>query len=57
MSKKIRIGNKSEKQKNILANINRLFNERNDAIKFVDDYTFFLNNCQNKQLGRFSSKN
>ena len=41
MSKKIRIGNKSEKQKKLLANINRLFNERNDAIKFVDDYTFF----------------
>ena len=36
--KKIRIGNKSEKQKKTLANINKLFKGRNDAIKFVDDY-------------------
>ena len=36
--KRIRIVNKSEKQKKILANINELFNERNNVIKFVDDY-------------------
>ena len=36
--KKIKIGNKSEKQKKTLANINKLFNGRNDAIKFADDY-------------------
>ena len=38
--KKIRIGNKSEKKKKkkTLANINKFFNGRNDAIIFVDDY-------------------
>ena len=36
--KRIRIVNKSEKQKKILANINELFNEINNVIKFVDDY-------------------
>ena len=36
--KRIRIVNKSEEQKKILANINELFNERNNVIKFVDDY-------------------
>ena len=34
--KKIRIGNRSEKK--ALSNINKLFNVRNDAFKFVDDY-------------------
>ena len=36
--KKIRIGNKSEKQKKTLAKINKIFNGRNNAIRFVDDY-------------------
>ena len=35
---KIRVLNKSEKQKKTLANINKLFDRRDDAIKFVDDY-------------------
>ena len=34
----MRIGNKSEKQKNTLANINKLFNRTNNTTKFVDDY-------------------
>ena len=35
--KKIRILNKSEKQK-ALINISKIFNGRNNAIKFLDDY-------------------
>ena len=33
---RIRIGNKSEKQKKTLVNSNKLFNGRNDAIKFAE---------------------
>ena len=36
--KKLIIENQSEKQKKKLANINKLFKGRNNAIKFVDDY-------------------
>ena len=36
--KTIRRGNKTKKQGATLANINRLFNGRNDAIKFIEDY-------------------
>ena len=36
--RKIRTGNKVEKQKKTLANINKLFDGRNDVIKFLDDY-------------------
>ena len=36
--KRIRIVNKSEKQKKTLTNINELFNEISNVIKFVDDY-------------------
>ena len=34
----IRRGKKTEVQKKKLANINMLFNGRDDAIKFIDDY-------------------
>ena len=34
----IRIGNKNDNQKKILANANILFNGRNSAIKFIEDY-------------------
>ena len=36
--KEVRKGNKSAEQKKSLANINVLFNARNDAIKFIEDY-------------------
>ena len=36
--KKIRKGNKNDEQKKTLANINTLFNARNNAIKFIEDY-------------------
>ena len=36
--KEIRKGNKSAEQKITLANINVLFNARNNAIKFIEDY-------------------
>ena len=36
--KTIRKGKKTEEQKKTLSNINRLFNGRNDSIKFVEDY-------------------
>ena len=47
---KIRIGNTSEKQKRTLVNINRFFNRRNDAIKFVDDYGSMILEAKKKQL-------
>ena len=37
---KKRIGNKHEKQRKTLDNINKLFNGRNNAIKLVYDYGF-----------------
>ena len=46
--KKIGIGNKSEKQKNTLANINKLFDGRNDTIKFVDDYNSMILEAKRK---------
>ena len=36
--KTIRRGNKTKEQGNTLANVNRLFNGRNDVIKFVGDF-------------------
>ena len=36
--KKIRKGNKNDEQKKTLGNINTLFNARNNAIKFIEDY-------------------
>ena len=36
LPKKIRRGNKTEKQKDTLANLNTLFNGRNDAINFIE---------------------
>ena len=36
--KLIRRGTKTEEQKNPLSNINRIFNGRNDSIKFVEEY-------------------
>ena len=37
--KKIRRGNTTEKQKITLTNTNRIFNGRNDAIKFIEGYS------------------
>ena len=34
----IRKGNKNAEQRKTLANINMLYNARNDAIKFIEDY-------------------
>ena len=36
--KKIRKGGKNDKQRETLANINIIFNARNNAIKFIEDY-------------------
>ena len=36
--KKIRKGGKNDKQRETLANINIIFNARNSAIKFIEDY-------------------
>ena len=35
----IRIGNKNDNQKRTLANINMFYNARNNAIKFIEDYS------------------
>ena len=50
--KRIRIGNNSEKDKKALANINKLFNGRNDAIKFVDDYCSMILAAKRKAAGK-----
>ena len=44
----IRRGNKTKKQGNILANINRLCNGRNDDIKFFEDYGSKILEAKNK---------
>ena len=36
--KNIRKGNKNAKQREILANLNMLYNAREEAIKFIEDY-------------------
>ena len=46
----IRKGNKNAKQRNSLANINMLYNARNDAIKFIEDYGSMI--LEAKQLAR-----
>ena len=47
-----KIGNKSEKQsKKTLANIDKLFNGRNDAIKFLDDYGSMILEAKRKAAG------
>ena len=39
----MRKGNKNDNQKRTLANINILFNVRNNAIKFIEDYGSMIN--------------
>ena len=38
----IRIGNKNNNQKKVLVNANILFNGRNSAIKFIEDYSSMI---------------
>ena len=40
--KRIQKGNKSAEQRNILANINIVLNVRNNAIKFIEDYSSMI---------------
>ena len=40
--KKIRKGNKTQEQRKTLANVNMLFNGRNEAIEFYDDYSSMI---------------
>ena len=46
----IRKGNKIAEQKKALANINMLYNARNDAIKFLEDYSSMI--LEAKKLAR-----
>ena len=46
----IRKGNKIAEQKKALANINMLYNPRNDAIKFLEDYSSMI--LEAKKLAR-----
>ena len=55
--KTIRRGNKTKKQGNTLANINRLFNGRNDAIKFIEDYGSMILEAKKKSCRRTSNRN
>ena len=40
--KEIRKGNKNDEQRKTLANINVLFNARNNAIRFIEDYSSMI---------------
>ena len=46
----IRIGNKNDNQKKVLANPNILYNARNSAIKFIQDYASMI--LEAKRLAR-----
>ena len=46
----IRKGNKNSEQRKTLANINMLYNSRNDAIKFIEDYGSMI--LEAKKLAR-----
>ena len=48
--KSIRKGNKNAKQKEILANLNMLYNVREDAMKFIEDYGSMI--LEAKRLAR-----
>ena len=48
--KSIRKGNKNAKQKEILANLNMLYNAREEAIKFIEDYRSMI--LEAKRLAR-----
>ena len=45
----IRKGNKNDEQRKSLANINMLYNARNDAIKFIEDYASIILEAKNWQ--------
>ena len=47
---KIRRGNKNASQKGTLANINILFNARDNAIKFIDDYGSMILEAKKNKL-------
>ena len=49
--KRIRIGNKSETPQKTLANINKFFNGRDDATKFIDDYGSMILEAKRKVAG------
>ena len=49
--KKIRRGNKIDPQKK-LSNINKFFSERNDSIKFVEDYGLVILEAKKKTTER-----
>ena len=48
--KNIRKGNKNAKQREILANLNMLYNAREEAIKFIEDYGSMI--LEAKRLAR-----
>ena len=48
--KSIRKGNKNAKQKEVLANLNMLYNVRKEAIKFIEDYGSMI--LEAKRLAR-----
>ena len=48
--KNIRKGNQNAKQREILANLNMLYNAREEAIKFIEDYGSMI--LEAKRLGR-----
>ena len=51
LKKKIRIGNKSKKQKKLFANINNFFKRRNNTIKFVHEYGSMILEAKRKAAG------
>ena len=51
----IRKGNKNTEQKKTLVNINMLYNARNDAIKFIEDYGPMI--LEAKKTGKRTRRN
>ena len=51
----IRKGNKNAEQRKTLANINILYNTRNNAIKFVEDYGAMI--LETKKTGKRTRRN
>ena len=51
----IRRGNKNANQKRTLANINIFFNARDNAIKFIEDYSSMI--LEAKKTGKSTRRN
>ena len=53
---RIKMGNKSEEQKEVLNNINNFYEARIDIIDLFDDFTTIMSEAKNEQLKKKESK-